>query len=249
MPAADWSGWTITMITFSHLTKSYGTRTVLDNVTFTIPSGQVTGFLGPNGAGKSTTIRILLGFTAADAGSATINGRRYRDWPNPASIVGSLLDAGAFHPGRSGRESLLLSCLTLGLPARRADEVLEQVGLTTREARRRVRGYSLGMQQRLGIAQALLTDPPVLVLDEPANGLDPQGQRWLGDLLRARAERGGAILLSSHQLSEVERLADRLVIIAGGQIVAHGTLSSLRAQHGDITELYFSATTDLDRSA
>lgn len=237
------------MIAFTHLTKSYRGHTVLDDVTFTAPAGQVTGFLGPNGAGKSTSMRILLGLTEAGSGTATVNGRRYQDWPNPATIVGSLLDAGAFHPGRTGRETLVLACLTLGLPIKRADEVLELVGLTIREARQRVRGYSLGMQQRLGIAQALLTDPPVLVLDEPANGLDPQGQRWLGELLRARAERGAAILLSSHQLFEVERLADRLAIIADGRIVAHDTLASMQAQHGDITEFYFSATADLDRTA
>ena len=237
------------MIAFTHLTKSYGGNTVLDDVTFRVPAGQVTGFLGPNGAGKSTAMRILLGLADADSGTATIDDRPYRQWPNPAALVGSLLDADAFHPGRSGRESLLLSCLTLGLPARRADEVLELVGLTAAEGRRRVRGYSLGMRQRLGIAQALLTDPSVLVRDEPANGLDPQGQRWLGDLLRSRAERGGAILLSSHQLTEVERLADRLVVIAGGRIVADDTLTSLRVEHGDITEFYFSATAPHDRAA
>lgn len=237
------------MIVFTHLTKSYSGNTVLDDVTFRVPAGQVTGFLGPNGAGKSTAMRILIGLAGADSGTATIDDRPYRQWPNPAVIVGSLLDADAFHPGRSGRESLVLSCLTLGLPAQRADEVLDLVGLTASEGRRRVRGYSLGMRQRLGIAQALLTDPPVLVLDEPANGLDPQGQRWLGDLLRSRAERGGTILLSSHQLSEVERLADRLVVIADGRIVADDTLASLRAEHGDITEFYFSATAPHDRAA
>ena len=236
------------MIAFTHLTKSYRGHKVLDDVTFTVQPGQVTGFLGPNGAGKSTSMRILLGHAKADSGTVTVGGRGYRDWPDPGAIVGSLLDAGAFHPGRTGRESLLLSCLTLGLPSKRADEVLEMVGLTPREARRRVRGYSLGMQQRLGIAQALLADPPVLVLDEPANGLDPQGQRWLEELLRARAERGAAVLLASHQLFEVERLADRLVIIAGGRVVADDTLGSMQAEHGDITEFYFSATTDRDRT-
>lgn len=164
------------MIAFTHLTKSYSGNTVLDDVTFRVPAGQVTGFLGPNGAGKSTAMRILIGLAGADSGTATIDDRPYRQWPNPAVIVGSLLDADAFHPGRSGRESLVLSCLTLGLPAQRADEVLDLVGLTAAEGRRRVRGYSLGMRQRLGIAQALLTDPPVLVLDEPANGLDRS--RW-----------------------------------------------------------------------
>ena len=242
------------MITFTNLTKSYrsrsdGRRTVIDDVSFSVPAGSVTGFLGPNGAGKSTSMRALLGLTEPDSGTATVGGRPYREWPNPAAVAGSLLDADAFHPGRSGRESLALSCLTLGLPTSRADEALELVGLTKREGRRRVRGYSLGMRQRLGIAQALLAEPPVLVLDEPANGLDPQGQRWLGELLRGWAERGGAVLLSSHQLSEVERLADRLVVIAEGRIVADGTLPALRAEHGDITDFYFSATSGADRAA
>ena len=237
------------MITFSDLTKRYGATTALDDVSFSVPAGCVTGFLGPNGAGKSTAMRILLGLSRADSGTATVDGRRYAQWPNPAAVVGSLLDADALHPGRSGRETLRLSCLTLGLPARRADEALDLVGLTSKEGRKRVRGYSLGMRQRLGIAQAMLTDPSVLVLDEPANGLDPQGQRWLAETLRGWAERGGAVLLSSHQLAEVERIADRLVVIADGRVVADDTLQGLRAEHGDITDFYFSATAALDRTA
>ncbi|MFW6598037.1 ABC transporter ATP-binding protein [Propionibacteriaceae bacterium Y2011] len=237
------------MITFDALTKQYGEQLALDHVSFTVPAGTVTGFLGPNGAGKSTAMRILLGLATATSGAATIAGRRYVQWPSPARVAGSMLDADAFHPGRTGRESLTLACLTLGLPSSRVDEVLELVGLTTREGRRRVRTYSLGMRQRLGIAQALLTDPSVLVLDEPANGLDPQGQRWLGDLLRDRAERGCAVLLSSHQLSEVERLADRLVVIAAGRIVADDTLARLQAAHGDITDFYFEVTSAHDRAA
>ena len=239
------------MITFDQLTKPYPglSRPALDRVSFTVPAGSVTGFLGPNGAGKSTAMRILLGLARAGSGSARIAGQDYRQLPDPAAVAGSLLDADACHPGRTGRESLRLSCLTLGLPAGRADEVLELVGLSSRDGRRRVRGYSLGMRQRLGLAQALLTDPPGLVLDEPANGLDPQGQRWLGELLRARAERGGAVLLSSHQLTEVERLADRLVVIAGGRVVADDTPSRLRAEHGDITEFYFSVTAAPVRAA
>lgn len=237
------------MITFDNLTKTYGPQHALDHVSFTVPAGSVTGFLGPNGAGKSTAMRILLGLAQPSSGGGSIAGHAYREWASPAFLVGSVLDAEAFHPGRGGRESLMLACHTLGLPLHRVDEVLELVGLSPREGRRRVRTYSLGMRQRLALAQALLTDPPVLVLDEPANGLDPQGQRWLGNLLRARAERGCAVLLSSHQLSEVERLADRLVVIAHGQVVADDTLAQLRAEHGDITDFYFSVTADLDRAA
>lgn len=237
------------MITFDQLTKRYGDELALDHASFTVDGGTIVGFLGPNGAGKSTALRILLGMAPATSGQVSVAGREYRDWPSPARVVGSLLDADAFHPGRSGRESLRLACQTLGLPRTRADEVLEHVGLSQREARRRVRTYSLGMRQRLGIAQALLADPPVLVLDEPANGLDPQGQRWLSELLRGRAERGAAVLLSSHQLSEVERIADRLVVIADGRVVADDTPNQLRQEHGDITDFYFTATANHDRAA
>lgn len=239
------------MIVFDQVTKTYRglPQPALQAVSFAVPAGSVTGFLGPNGAGKSTAMRILMGLASADSGSARIAGSAYRDLPDPAATAGSLLEADQFHPARSGRESLRLSCLTLGLPAARADEVLELVGLPPRDAKRQVRGYSLGMRQRLGVAHALLTDPPVLVLDEPANGLDPQGQRWLGDLLRARAERGGTVLLSSHQLAEVERLADRLVVIAGGELVADDSPARLRAEHGDITDFYFSVTAGPNRAA
>ena len=237
------------MITFDRLTKTYGDQTVLDDVSFTVPAGSVTGFLGPNGAGKSTALRILLGMASGTSGTALIGGRPCREWPNPALVIGSLLDADGFHPGRTARESLRLSCLTLGLPAQRADETLEEVGLTQREGRRRVRSFSLGMRQRLGIAQALLADPAVLVLDEPANGLDPQGQRWLGELLRARAQRGCAVLLSSHQLADVERFADALVVISRGRVVADDDLTVLRTRHGDITEFYFAVTATRDRAA
>lgn len=237
------------MITFDHLTKRYGDELALDDATFTVGAGTIVGFLGPNGAGKSTALRILLGMAPATSGRATVGGRRYPDWPSPARVVGSLLEADAFHGGRSGRESLRLACQVLGLPTHRVDAVLEEVGLGRRESRRRVRTYSLGMRQRLGIAQALLADPPVLVLDEPANGLDPQGQRWLADLLRSRARRGCAVLLSSHQLAEVERVADRLVVIAEGRIVADDTPGHLRAEHGDITDFYFTATAGHDRAA
>lgn len=237
------------MITFDELSKSYGGRPVLDRVSFAVEPGTITGFLGPNGAGKSTAMRVLLGLSRPTSGTALIAGRRAVDLPNPAAVVGSLLDADAFHPGRTGRESLRLSCLTLGLPARRADEALELVGLDRREGRRRVGGYSLGMRQRLGLAQALLAEPAALVLDEPTNGLDPQGQRWLAGVLRAQAERGAAVLLSSHQLAEVERVADRIVMIGGGRIVADDRVAALRAAHGDLTDFYFEATAAHDRAA
>jgi len=241
------------MISFHEVGKTYRDRVVLDGVTFTAPSGAVTGLLGPNGAGKSTALRILLGLSTADTGDATVDGHDYRSLGEPARIVGALLDATAVHPGRTGREVLRLGCHLLGLPGpqarRRIDAVLAEVGLTVRESRQRLRTYSLGMKQRLGLAHALLGDPAALVLDEPANGLDPQGQRWLAQLLRDRAERGCAVLLSSHQLAEVERLADRLVIIADGRVLADDRVAALQETHGDVTELYFRLTSGLDRSA
>jgi ABC-2 type transport system ATP-binding protein len=187
----------------------------------------VTGFLGPNGAGKSTTMRILVGLTPASSGSATVLGRRYADLPNPGREIGVLLDASAQHAGRTGREILTLAQRTVRMPRARVDEMLDLVSLSEEESGRRVRDYSLGMRQRLGIATALIGDPEVLVLDEPANGLDPAGIRWMRDLLRGYANQGGTVLLSSHLLHEIEVIADDLVVIGNGRIVAAGTKSEL----------------------
>jgi len=220
------------MITLEGITKSYGRFTAVDDVSFTAQPGRVTGFLGPNGAGKSTSMRIMVGLTHADRGTATIGGHRYADIPNPARHVGVLLDASAQHAGRTGREVLALSALTMGLPQSRVDTMLETVGLNETEARRRVRNYSLGMRQRLGIANALMADPSVLILDEPANGLDPAGIHWMRSLLRGYAERGGTVLLSSHLLHEVEMIADEMVLIGRGRIVARGTKAELLQAHG-----------------
>ena len=223
------------MITVEHLTKSYGRGlTAVDDVSFTAATGRVTGFLGPNGAGKSTTMRIMVGLTPATSGSATIDGRRFVDLPNPGTDVGVLLDASAQHAGRTGREILTLVQRTMGLPKARVEEMLDLVSLTDDEADRRVRNYSLGMRQRLGIGAALLGDPHVLILDEPANGLDPAGIRWMRDLLRGYANRGGTVLLSSHLLHEIEVIADDLVVIGNGRIVAQGTKAELLASAGTI---------------
>ena len=222
------------MITVESLTKTYGGFTAVDDVTFTAATGRVTGFLGPNGAGKSTTLRILVGLTPATAGSAAIDGRRFTDLPNPGREVGVLLDASAQHAGRTGREILTVAQRTMGLPKTRVQEMLEVVSLTDEEADRRVRNYSLGMRQRLGIATALLGDPHVLILDEPANGLDPAGIRWMRDLLRGYADRGGTVLLSSHLLHEIEVIADDLVVIGDGRIVAKGTKAELLASVGTV---------------
>lgn len=215
------------MINVNALTKRYGDHTAVDAVTFTVQPGTVAGFLGPNGAGKSTTMRMIVGLTHATSGTATVLGRDYRSLGCPGRHVGVLLDAAAQHQGRTGREVLTLGAITLGLPRARADEMLERVGLNGNEATRRIGNYSLGMRQRLGIAHALLGDPQVLILDEPANGLDPAGIRWMRGLLRDFADGGGTVLLSSHLLSEVEAVADELIVIGGGRIVAHGTAESL----------------------
>jgi ABC-2 type transport system ATP-binding protein len=215
------------MITVERLTKKYGTYVAVDDVTFSCRPGAVTGFLGPNGAGKSTTMRIIAGLTNATAGEARVGGVDYRDIPNPGTQVGVLLDASAQHAGRTGREILTLSAMTMGLPTSRVDEMLELVSLTKDESKRRVRNYSLGMRQRLGIANALLGDPKILILDEPANGLDPAGIHWMRALLREYANRGGTVLLSSHLLHEIEVIADEIIVIGHGKIVAQGTKAEL----------------------
>jgi ABC-2 type transport system ATP-binding protein len=222
------------MISIEHLTKRHGTHTVVSDVSFTCPPGTVTGFLGPNGAGKSTTLRALVGLTDPTSGTATIGGRTHRDLPNAGREVGVLLDAGAQHAGRTGREVLTLSALVLGVGPERVEEVLVQVGLAGRAAGKRVGGYSLGMRQRLGLAAALLGDPSVLVLDEPANGLDPEGIWWMRGLLRGFADRGGTVLLSSHLLREVEAVADQLVVISAGRVVAQGSKADLLRRRGSV---------------
>lgn len=209
------------------LTKHYGRHTVIDSLTFTVEPGRITGFLGPNGSGKSTTMKVLLDLAAADHGTATIGGYRYRDLPDPAGTVGVVLEPNAFHPGRSGRNHLRILAQATGQPMARVDETLATVGLDSESAGRRVGTYSLGMKQRLSLAAALLGDPPVLVLDEPANGLDPQGMRDLRDLLRARADQGHTVLVSSHLLSEVQHLVDDVVVISQGQVMTTGPIEDL----------------------
>ncbi len=222
------------MITIDSLTKRYGGFTAVDDVTFTAEAGRVTGFLGPNGAGKSTTMRVMVGLTPPTSGSARVNGQLFPDLPNPGLEVGVLLDASAQHAGRTGREILTIAQRTMGLPTLRVEEMLDRVSLTENEANRRVRNYSLGMRQRLGIATALIGEPEVLILDEPANGLDPAGIRWMRDLLRSYADQGGTVLLSSHLLHEIEVIADDLVVIGNGRIVAQGTKAELLSAAGTV---------------
>ena len=222
------------MITIEAVTRTYGSFTAVDDVSFSARPGRVTGFLGPNGAGKSTTMRIIVGLTQATSGVAQVLGRSYVDLPNPGLAVGVLLDASAQHAGRTGREILTIAQRFMGLPRSRVEQMLDLVSLTPTEASRRVRDYSLGMRQRLGIATALIGDPEVLILNEPANGLDPAGIRWMRDLLRDYADRGGTVLLSSHLIHEIEVIADDLVVIGNGRIVAQGAKHDWLRSHGSI---------------
>jgi ABC-2 type transport system ATP-binding protein len=208
------------------LTKVYKTLRAVDNLSFEARPGRVTGFLGPNGAGKTTTLRMLLNLVRPTGGTATIGGQRYADLSDPIRRVGAILEASGAHRGRTGRNHLRMLCDAAGLPTSRADEVLELVGLTP-AAKRKFKGYSLGMRQRLGIAAALLGDPDVLILDEPANGLDPEGIRWMRDLLKSLADQGRTVLVSSHLLSEMEILADDIVIIAAGKLVIQGSVAEV----------------------
>jgi ABC-2 type transport system ATP-binding protein len=231
------------MITATSLTKRYRRVAAVDNVTFSCEPGTITGFLGRNGAGKSTTLRMITGLSRPDSGRATIAGKRFADLPNPARTVGTLLDAGAFHDGRSGRETLHIACTMTGVPKAKVGHLLDAVGLSG-DANRRVGSYSLGMRQRLGLAHALVGEPSVLILDEPANGLDPEGIAWIRTLLRDFAARGGTVLLSSHLLAEVQATADHLVIIDQGRVVASGSQTSLLTGTGQtLEELFLSLTT------
>jgi ABC-2 type transport system ATP-binding protein len=236
-------------IAVTGLTKRYGSYLAVDDVTFAVAPGSITGFLGPNGAGKSTTLRMLVGLTPPTAGRASILGRDYRLLPNPGRHVGVLLDASAQHAGRTGWENLTVGATAMGLGHGRVGQVVAAVGLTAAEARRRTGTFSLGMRQRLGIAQALLGDPAVLILDEPANGLDPAGIHWMRSLLREFADRGGSVLLSSHQLHEIEVISDHLVVIGGGRVVAAGAKQELLAAGGTLEELFLRLTATTSREA
>jgi ABC-2 type transport system ATP-binding protein len=220
------------VIEIQSLTKRFGGTTAVDDLSFRVEPGVVTGFLGPNGAGKTTTLRSLVGLVRPTSGRATFDGKEYAELAQPLRTVGTALEAASFHPGRSGRDHLRVVGAAAGIPTARADEVLEWVGLGD-AARRRVGGYSLGMRQRLGLAFALLGDPGVLVLDEPINGLDPEGIRWIRGFLRSLAAEGRTVLVSSHLLSEVQQTVDRVVIISHGRLAYEGTLDGLGG--GDVT--------------
>lgn len=236
------------MLQFNGLSKRHGSHAVLSDVTFNAQPGRVTGFLGPNGAGKSSTLRILLGLDRPTAGSALVNERPYRSLREPLRTVGSMLDGSGAHRSRSARHHLAWVARSNGIPRRRVNEVLEEVGLTD-SARARVGTFSLGMGQRLGLAAALLGEPAALVLDEPVNGLDPEGIRWIRGLLRSHADGGGTVLLSSHLMSEVAEIADDLVVIAGGRIIRSGPVATVTAGYGTLEDAFFGLTGDQQGAA
>jgi ABC-2 type transport system ATP-binding protein len=225
----------------SALSKRYGEVLAVDDVTFSLEAGTVTGYLGPNGAGKTTTLRMLLGLAAPTAGQALVFCRRYRELEQPLRHVGAVLESGDFHPARSGRDHLRALALAAGLPLGRVEEVLDMVELGG-AATRRVRGYSLGMRQRLGLAAALLGDPELLILDEPANGLDPVGVRWLRTFLQAFARHGRTVLVSSHLLAEVAQTVDRVLIIDRGRLLASGRLDELTRDGRSLEDVYLELT-------
>ena len=230
----------MTIIQAHGLTKNYGSVRAVDDLSFSVDRGSVTGFLGPNGAGKTTTLRMLLGLVAPDAGTATIDGHVYADLPEPLHLVGAVLEASSFHPGRTARDHLRIQALAAAAHPSRIDEVLDLVQLTA-AAGRRIGGFSLGMRQRLGLATALLADPEILILDEPANGLDPEGVHWLRGLLCGFAAEGGTVLVSSHMLAETAQTVDSVVIIDHGRLVTQSPLASLTA-HGDLEDAFLQLT-------
>ena len=224
------------MIEVEHLTKRFRSATAVDDLSFSVPGGRITGFLGPNGAGKTTTLRVLLGLALPTNGRASVAGKRYRELEAPLETVGAVLEASNYHPARTGRNHLRVLAAAAGIENARVDQVLAEVELSD-AARRRVGGYSLGMRQRLSVAAALLGEPELLVLDEPANGLDPEGIRWLRNFLRSFADGGGTVFVSSHVLAEVSQLADEVVIIHRGKLVAHQPVVELIAQAAGATRV------------
>jgi ABC-2 type transport system ATP-binding protein len=229
------------VVSVNSLSKSYGEVLAVDDVTFSLEAGTVTGYLGPNGAGKTTTLRLLLGLAAPTGGEALVFGRRYRDLKHPIRRVGAVLESSDFHPSRSGRDHLRALALAAGIPLGRVEEVLELVELRA-AAGRRVRTYSLGMRQRLGLAAALLGDPQLLILDEPANGLDPAGVRWLRIFLQTFAAEGRTVLVSSHLLAEVAQTVDRVLIIDRGRLLAGGDLEELTRGRRSLEDVYLELT-------
>jgi len=235
------------MIEVLRLTKKYKSLVAIDDVSFSVKPGTITGFVGPNGAGKSTTLRCIVGLTTPTSGAATVLGSHYVNLENPSRSIGVILDASRLHPGRSGYSTLKTASTIIGVPDSRIEYVLKECGLTTLEGKREIKTYSLGMRQRLCIAQALLANPQILILDEPMNGLDPQGIRWIRSLLKKFTNDGGAVLLSSHLLSEVQKVADHIVMICEGKILVDKPLEELVEEGDDLEAVYVNYTEKFSR--
>ncbi len=237
------------MIEVSHLTKKYNNVTVLDNISFSVKSGTITGFVGPNGAGKSTTLRCLVDLTTPTSGSVSILGKQYAKLENPCKLIGKVLDASKLHPSRSGYSTMKIAATILNLPYSRIEVVMNECGLTPEEAKRKVKSYSLGMRQRLCIAQALLGDPKILILDEPINGLDPDGILWFRKFLRKFISNNGTVLISSHILSEMQKIADHIIMIGNGKILADESLETLISYDQDLEDIYMKITKKFSRKS
>lgn len=235
------------MIEVVHLTKKYNSLVAIDDVSFSVKEGTITGFVGPNGAGKSTTLRCIVGLTTPSSGNATVFGSPYPELKNPGHSIGVILDASKLHPGRSGYSILKTASTIIGVPVKRIEYVLKECGLTILESKRKIRTYSLGMRQRLCIAQALLANPKILILDEPMNGLDPQGILWIRSFLKKFTDDGGTVLLSSHLLSEVQKVADHIVMICKGKILVDNSLDELIKENGDLEKAYVKYTEKFSR--
>lgn len=235
------------MIIVSHLTKTYNGKTILNDISFEVKPGLITGFVGPNGAGKSTTLRCLLGLTRTSSGEATIFGKQYVDIKNPCKSIGSVLDASRLYLGRSGYSTLKIAATILNVPYSRIDVALKECGLTSEEGKMKIKSYSLGMRQRLCIAQALLGEPKILILDEPINGLDPEGILWIRKFLKNFTSTGGTVLISSHILSEMQKLADQIIMIGEGEILLDKPMEELVSIDNDLEKIYMMVTASSSR--
>lgn len=235
------------MIKVSNLTKKYKSKVAIDNVSFVIEKGKITGFVGPNGSGKTTTIKCILGLIKPTSGTVRIRGEEYSNLKKPSNIIGNVLDSSRLHPGRTGYSTLKIIADIIGCSDECIKNVLKECGLTMEEAKRRVKTYSLGMRQRLCIAQALLSNPQILILDEPMNGLDPQGILWMRKFLKTFADKGGTVFVSSHLLSEIQKISDHIIVISHGKVIADGEIEKVLGENDDLETVFMNYTEGNDK--